>query len=704
MEPAPPHSLRLLWLNRLLAVTVLLSAWLLFQVQPMVAKRILPWFGGGTAVWTITMLFFQTALFGGYLYAHLSVRWLSPRRQAASHAALLALAAGLLAAVGIVPSDAWKPAGSDFPTLRIMAMLAAYVGLPFAMLSATAPLAQAWFARANPGVTPYRLYALSNAGSLAALISYPLAVEPNLGVTRQGAAWSAIFVGFAALCGGSGLLSLGVARESLEANPSPDAAPPATRPARSQFAFWLALPACASVVLLAVTNHLCQDVASVPLLWIAPMIAYLATFILSFESDRWNRRWFWFPAAAAASFAACFQWHYPELLSFSWAVAVHLALVLGIGMACHGELARLRPAASQLTAYYLCIAAGGALGGLLAVVAAPALFSDFYELPLGVAAAWLLAMALLAGDRESLLYDGKAFLRLLAVFALFVVLVTAMVALAIRKNSYAVAFDRSFYGVLRVKEFSSDEPDRAYYTLMNGRISHGSQFLAPEHRRIATRYYQVASGVGQVLLMKPAPRRVGIVGLGAGTLAAYAEEGDEFSFYEINPQVIEFAEEYFTYLADARRRGAKITVIEGDARLSLERDPPQRFDVLALDAFSGDAVPAHLLTVEAFEQYLRHLKDPDGVLALHVSNNYLDLPLVVAAATERHRLATILVESPSDDDSLGAMSSWVLAHRQPDFFSRQRFLHTTTDDITRGMPAVAWTDDYSNLVGIIRRD
>jgi hypothetical protein len=700
--PSPTH--RAFWLNLLLALTALLSAWLLFQVQPIVAKRILPWFGGGSAIWTVNLLFFQAALFFGYLYAHWTTKRLSSSLQMFLHVALLAAAAVLLLVVPVVPADAWRPNGSEHPTAKIVTILAACVGLPYLMLASTAPLVQVWFGRANPGRSPYRLYALSNVGSLGALVSYPLVVEPQIGLMRQGVVWSALFVVFVMVCAASGLLSLRASRSSAEPTPPPDPTPPvAERPARLQYFFWLALPACAVILLLAVTSYLCEDMAPIPLLWVVPMVVYLLTFILSFDSDRWYRRIVWFPLAAIASFAAVYTWYKHDELTLAWHLSANLTLLLALGMVCHGELARMRPAASRLTAFYLRIAAGGALGGLFAGVVAPQIFTDHYERDLSVLCAWLLAMAALATDRKSRFYDPKGWplAGLGAMALLLIALAVSMYNVAAFERTGAVALARNFYGALKVHVVAAGTPDEMY-TLTNGRITHGTQFRLELNRRVPTAYFHANSGIGQILGTRgpTSPRRVGIVGLGVGTLAAYAEAGETFQFYEINPQVIEFADKYFTFLEDARQRGARIARIEGDARISLERAEPQNFDVLVLDAFSGDAIPVHLLTVEAFKLYLGHLQEPDGVLAVHISNLHLHLTPVIQAAAERYGLEGAYVGTYKDDTPATATSAWVLLNRQKGYFA-ERGIGSPLDQSLGFGPPITWTDDYSNLLQIL---
>jgi hypothetical protein len=693
-------------LNLLLAATALLSAWLLFQVQPMVAKRILPWFGGGAAIWTAAMLFFQAALFVGYLYAHLIARALPPRKQAGLHIALLAAAATVIVTVGVLAPDAWKPTSPDRPALGILVMLAGTVGLPYLMLSATAPLVQVWFSRANPGRSPYRLYAISNIGSLAALLTYPFALEPNLGLVRQGTLWSALFLGFAALCTFSALLSLRAVvtvaessqPRSLPRSEEPQSEEPAAKP---RYLLWLAYPACASVLLLAVTTYITQNVAPIPLLWILPLVVYLLSFILTFDSDRWYRRVFWMPLAGALAFAAVFLWQRDRTPQISWMVGLHTALLFAVSMVCHGELVRLRPAASRLTSYYLSISAGGALGGLFTSLVAPVIFTDYYELHVGLFVAWVLAIVALVIDSKSPFYDGgkgPAFAGLLGIVVMMIGFGVTLYAHVRTQNADFLGADRNFYGALQVHEKSS--PD-IYYELANGHISHGGQFAEPMNRRVPMWYYHGESGVGKVFTdLKPVPpRRIGLVGLGAGTLATYAESGDHFQFYEINPQVVDFAEKYFTYLQDARDRGGQIDIHVGDARLLLERQEPQNFDVLVVDAFNGDAIPAHLLTMEAIELYLSHLKD-DGVLAVHVSNVYLHLEAVVLAAAERFGLEGAHYATAADITPGAGDTTWILLHRREGYFAEKNF-GAPLAKVPQANPPVPWTDDYTNVTKIL---
>jgi spermidine synthase len=674
---------------RLYATTVFLSAFLLFQVQPLVAKIILPWFGGSAAVWTVCMLFFQVLLLLGYFYAHGATRWQTSRRQRIVHWLLLAAA---LAVMPLSASEGWKPHGGEDPTLRILGLLAATIGLPYLVLSTTGPLAQAWFARERPGASPYRLFALSNLGSMLALVSYPVLVEPFAPMRVQTAVWSAGFAAFALLCAAlAWRASRADARE-----PAETAEAPAPRPVT--MLLWIALPACASVLLLAFTSHMSLNIAAIPLLWVLPLALYLLSFVLSFDAPRWYRRTVWLPLLVLGVAAVCYTLTAEHRNTEVWVlIPVYSATLLAACMACHGELARNRPHPRHLTAYYLLIALGGAVGGLLVGLVAPHVFGDLYELPLGIAAlAFVVPVALLVGrtawrPRRPLVLAAAA-AAAAAVFGAWL-----LDEYAERDENVRIT-TRNFYGVLRTRD--SGEGPFEERILTHGTIVHGRQFLSPERRSWPTSYYGRDSGVGLAILERGerGPIRVGVVGLGAGTIASYGRSGDVYRFYDINPRVVELARSEFTYLADSK---AAVDVVLGDARLSLEREPGQNFDVLALDAFSSDSIPVHLLTSEAFAVYLRHLR-PDGILAVHVSNRYLDLVPVVREAARHYSLEARLVESDDDEDAGTYRSDWVLVSRSAAAFA-QPPLAGAARRIAEDADAPLWTDDYSNVLRLLKR-
>ena len=666
------------------AGTIFLSSFLLFLVQPLIARLILPWFGGSAAVWTTCMLFFQALLLAGYAYAHFLQRRIfsEKKRQAIAHVLLIVLAVAVLP---IAPSEAWKPAGDEEPVSHILLLLGATVGLPYFLLASTSPLVQAWFVRARPGENPYRLFAVSNLASLVALLGYPFLVEPFFSARQQVSIWSWLFAAFAVLCA---VTAWSAPAAPPRAQSGKEAAPIRT----SQVVLWLALAATGSVLLLAVTNHLTQNVASVPLLWLAPLTLYLASFIVTFEGGRFYR--------AEHLWIFLLAW----LAAMGWLIAdaefrFELPLQLGVFLPglflgcvfCHGELYRLRPAPQHLTAFYLIVSAGGALGGLLVAVLAPLAFSGYYELGIG-----LVVLALLASLRF-------AAVNLVARFASLAVLMAvagAAVYDGLRHQQDVRVATRSFYGVLRVKEYGEAGQQTHLRRLVHGTIMHGEQYMHEGQRRMLTTYYHDKSGIGAAIRSKQArPVRVGVIGLGTGTIAAYGRRGDLYRFYEIDSRVIRLAQTEFTYLADSE---AKIELALGDARLTLEREAPQALDVLAVDAFSSDAIPVHLITREALGAYLRHLR-PGGIVAFHVSNRFLELvPVVARLAKENGAHAVLVDDNPDEDDATRSTSDWVLVSRDAAALGHKEIAAAGAVPAEDRPEWRTWTDDYSNLVQILK--
>lgn len=739
------------------AATILLGAFLLFQVQPLFSKMILPWFGGSPAVWTTCLLFFQTVLLAGYAYAHGLVHVRGVSRQGLVHLTLAALALLLLP---ITPVESWQPPDGKNAVWRILLLLTRHVGLPYFLLAATSPLVQAWFARVYRERSPYRLYALSNLGSLVGLISYPFLVEPSLTTSRQGVVWSLAFGAYVVLCGVIAL-RLGRLTTVAEASSSADAAPlgrgqgaggktgksprprlPAdaaspsspvtdrdapTALSWSTVACWIALPALASSLLMSITNHVCQNVAVVPLLWIAPLTLYLITFIICFDKERWYVRR-WFAAAAilavlAAGYLVLFRylddlfeslgyrvlwWHLTHSVVLE--AGVYLAILFLLCMICHGELVRRKPHPRRLTAFYLAVAAGGALGGSLVALISPLVFSSYIELNLGLLIGFGVAMHVLVKEaRERWLPDVSWLLRGAAsALAAAVCVVAVWGQWEAWDRERGVLRQRNFYGVLTIKERYPQKPEWAGLALFHGRTVHGFELRAADKRGRPTTYYSEESGVGRTLLaMRDAtPLRVGVVGLGAGTLAAYGRAGDYFRFYEIDDDVSDLARRFFTFIPQC---AAAVDIVSGDARLSLEREPPQRFDVLVLDAFSGDTVPVHLLTAEAFDVYLRHLS-PRGVIAVHTSSLYVDLAPVVHNIAAHCDLKDAVVNWPQGDYSIRwaeemgyavTPSQWVLLTRQAEFFERPPVRGAAEALLVdRSLPL--WTDQFNNLFQMLR--
>jgi tetratricopeptide (TPR) repeat protein len=688
------------------AVTIFTGAFLLFQVQPLIGKYILPWFGGGPGVWTTCMLFFQVLLLGGYAYAHFISRWLKPRRQAILHLALLA---GALALLPITPSDAWKPKGAGNPTLQILALLAVSIGLPYFVLSATGPLVQQWFSRSKPGVFPYRLYALSNLGSLLALVSYPFYFETHFTRHTQAGLWAWGLAAYAVACG-----FCAVRVWKTERNPKSECATPSVpasagpqhsptplasaadpQPSALDRLLWLLLPACASVLLLATTNKICQDVAVIPFLWVLPLAVYLLSFIICFDSPRWYKRLPFGLALGAALGGVCWV-----LFQQNQTIDAFVAALFVCCMVCHGELYRLKPNPRHLTGYYLMIAAGGALGGLFVAVIAPLVFTDYFELHSGLLLCGLLFLAVCL--RRPIPWRF-AWLRW-AVCGLWAVGVAALgVTLWMQANRFAnvtVSRLRNFYGVLALSRHYTSEAHTPYFQLTHGRTEHGLQFLDPVRAAWPTAYYNEGSGVGRALSALPAgSRRIGLVGLGAGTLAAYGQAGDYLRFYEINPDVLQLANSPFTYLAHCQ---GKVDVVLGDARLSLEREPPQDFDLLALDAFNSDAIPVHLLTEEAFAVYERHIKT-NGIIAFHISNGHLNLEPVVLNLARRFKYEAAIIEyNPPRDQWWNQLSTWALLSRNEELINSPAIRESTRPAQADTGTVPLWTDDFASLFQIIR--
>jgi SAM-dependent methyltransferase len=667
----------------LYAGAIFLGAFLLFLVQPIIAKQILPWFGGSAAVWATCMVFFQVVLLAGYAYADLTTRRLTPKRQVALHVGLLVVS---LLVLPITPNAAWKPLGDENPSWRILGLLAVTIGPPYLLLSTTSPLLQAWFARRFLHTAPYRLFALSNLASLLALLAYPVLIEPWVSTATQSMTWSALYALFALLCGYAAVSSARGAMPALVPGPSA-AAPGETAPSGVQRLIWLILPAMASFLLLAVTNHICQNVASLPFLWILPLGLYLGTFILCFDHPRWYQRNVFLVLAAIV--LPWMGW-YSDSLDLKLVVPMYLVGLFVCCMFCHGELTLLKPAPRYLTTYYLMISLGGALGGLLVGLGAPYLLTGYFELAIG-----LVACALL------LLYRTARIAWWAVLGSAAVVAATAWgagKAVDYQITSSRVML-RNFYSVVRTRDDTTPVPFRS---MVHGGIVHGGQLLDPELRFHPSSYFGPTSGYGRLFASLPeTPRKVGVIGLGAGSVIAHARAGDTFRFYEINPQVLELARREFTFLTDTP---ATIDVVLGDGRLSLEREPGHQFDVLVMDAFSGDSIPMHLLTREAMAIYLRHLK-PGGVLAFQATNRFIDIAPVVASLAQEHGLTAVLI-SDTPQSTEGA-DYWLSATDQILVTSDRALLESepirsVSKTLTPPPGFRVWTDDYNNLWRVLK--
>jgi protein-L-isoaspartate O-methyltransferase len=678
------------------SLTIFWGAFLLFLVQPLIARFILPWFGGGPAVWTTCMLFFQLLLLGGYAYAHFSISRLTPRRQVITHLVLLALAVALLP---ITPGDAWKPTDGSHAAGHILRLLLGCLGLPYLVLSATGPLLQAWFSKANPGVSPYRLYALSNVGSLLALLIYPFYLEPQLSRQAQADGWSwglAIYAGLTAWCG---LKVWKSAAADGETSKSAEEEAPASAWRKL---LWFALPACGVMLLLAITNKLCQDIAVVPFLWVLPLSLYLLSFIISFDSPRWYHRGLWLPLLAILLGLVLQNLYkaesHPDITPLA---TLYLGTMFVACMVCHGEVYRLRPGASRLTGFYLSLSAGGAAGGLFVALAAPFVFPDYFELHLALFLTAALVLIVLRQDPTRPFREGQARWAWAVPFVALAALGYGLADVATTSLRGSLSTTRGFYGVLKVNDNDAGNDGLHHLTLQHGATIHGLQYVDAEKRTDPSSYYTSTSGIGRLLRAhKPGGgRRVGAIGLGCGTLAAWGRPGDTFRFYEINDDVARLATSTFTYLKDSK---AKTELVMGDARLSMEREANQQYDVIVLDAFSSDAIPVHLLTLEAFDHYQRHLK-PDGAIVVHVSNRYLDLHPVVYRIADKIGFPAITIDDNDTayEDAGFYGSDWIIMTRNQVLLQQPLIRDVTKETVEFPARIMYWTDERSDLLSIL---
>jgi len=704
----------------LYAIAIFLGSTLLFLVEPMAGKRLTPLLGGSAAVWTTCLVFFQTALLMGYLCAHGIASRLKPRIQALVYLAMLG---GSLVQV-IFNLNPDLHSSTAHPIRSVFLVLSSLIGLPFLTLSATNPLLQSWYARGfGSGASgtvaatpPYRLFALSNFGSLLGLVLYPWLIEPRFTLHAQAVAWLCGFLVFAIVCG---LILLRLLRHAsqMKAEPTPTQSTDVTTqlsvaapPSSADRLLWIGLAACGSVLLCAVTNHISQNIAAIPLMWILPLTLYLLTFVLAFNDRQKTKSFFTvqipglgitigrfmlmgFLAIAVGGMGFVIydtRWSFPFQLSIAFfCLALFVACLF-----CHKELHRLRPAPQYATSYYLWIATGGALGSVFVGIMAPVVFSGNYELAWGLVFTSALAVAIS--------------MRLPVGWRIFWVATTlAMIAVVYfqvkESKRHTVARTRSFYGTLRVTESLEPPNNGVTRTLLNGTIKHGVQVFTDAKRREPMSYYAHDSGVGLAIdhCCGDRPRRIGVIGLGAGTVAAYGKLGDVIRFYDINPQVVQISDSLFTYRKES---GARIEIVVGDARVSLAAEPPQEYDVLVVDAFSGDAIPVHLMTREAIALYRRHLK-PDGILAVHVSSQYLDLPPVVLQQAKDAGLQAWLVdtEDQEEDGNEEYAADWVLVSANDAFFKLKE-VDEATSEITAKPGLRLWTDDYNSLLPLLKYD
>jgi spermidine synthase len=715
----------------LFVVAILASSFLIFLVQPMVGKRILPWFGGTPGVWTLCLAFYQTTLFVGYTYAHLLIRFAGPRAQIGIHALLVGAA---FVSLPVLPADSWQPTGVANPSANILAMLTSNVALPFIALASTGPLVQAWFARSYPHRSPYPLYAVSNIGSFAALLAYPFFLEPRLPLSTTGNLWSYAFATTAvAVLGCAFVARLAQAHEQVAGFIDSDRK--SEKPEATHVALWILFSGSAVILLMGVTNSICLDIASVPFLWILPLAAYLLTFVLCFASERTYQpvpyvilTLIAFALTLGLRFVLAFALPLlsrevassANIIVYSIYVQIpaYCALLFGGCMIMHGELYRLRPPPRSLTTFYLCISGGGALGGLFVGLLAPILFDDYEEARVGLALGILLFLATTALRTMTTNRTTASKWRRRVAAAVGLVVGTYVLLPPSVDSNVVIYRERSFFGVLHIAEFSDNViPQRQ---LISGSTLHGVQFLGSRNGSTPSSYYGRATGIAAAFLRpKGVPTKVGLIGLGVGTLSAYGREGDSFRYYEIDPAVLHIARDsgYFTFLSTS---AANIEIVLGDGRLAIAKEQAQagsqEFDILILDAFNSDAIPVHLLTTEAFQIYANALAT-DGVLAAHVSNRHFDLLPLVARLGLEVGLENLVIGTAAAPQFQSQASDWILLSRNPQRLQqlarslrqRTRALklppkHAAMQRMTRlhleDVPL--WTDDYSDLLGVLR--
>jgi len=688
---------------------IFLGAFLQFLIQPLVGNAILPWFGGSAAVWGVCLVFFQALLLLGYVYAHLLTQRLRFNQQLIVHGGLLLVAIVFLR---VIPDSTRRPPSVGHPVPDILVTLATTVGLPYALLSATSPLLQAWLARSRSEY-PYRLYALSNLGSMIGLLGYPFAVQPALGLQSQAYFWTVGFILFAVLCALAALVVCSSLDPRLPVSTS------AARVSLGRFLTWAFLAAFPSAMLVAATNVLCMDVASTPFLWVVPLAIYLLSLIVCFASPIIYER----KAFGAISLCLLFMtaWTQNEK-TLELPVVQQLVLFTGclfaVCMMFHGELVRRRPETQHLTHFYLSMAFGGVLGGAAVAIAAPLVFHSYLEFPIiaGISAAFAAAAvtglfgkeqrplpAFRARARKTEEEEPQPYwwsLRIAAAVVLVAAFIFVLGGLsASTAGSTTQVVGRDFYGVVSVEEEHLTDPARHAMVMWHGSIRHGMQMLSPKLRRVPQLYFHPTSGVGKVIEVARKTRphlRVGIIGLGTGSLAGYGESGDVYKFYEISPLVVQTAMDYFTFVKDCP---AKVEVVLGDARISLDRELPQEFDLFVCDAFSSDSIPLHLLTREAFAVYLRHLK-PNGVMAFHITNSHVDLAGPLHALAAEAGLSEVVAQTERDPTQGVVASTWYVLTRDRNLVDalKQQF----PDQPPLANWTTPWTDDRCDLFSVLK--
>lgn len=692
---APPRAL----VGLVFGAAIGLSGFLLFLVQPMAGKLILPWFGGSASTWIVSMLFFQAALLAGYVWAYgLSL----PLALSAQAKIQLGIVAASLLFLPVSPSEAWKPDGAEDPTWRIILILAASVGIPYMVLATTTPLLSRWLAGVAPAMAPARFFAVANAGAFLGLLAYPFVVEPALTSRQQTLVWSGGFALYAVLFSICALMLLRSpagrgAPEPVRAHePAPGAASDAPLA-------WITYSALGSVLLLATSNSITLYAAVVPFLWVLPLSIYLLSFVTAFGAPRIYHRRVW----AAVFLALCgvlLLLGYPETPGELLTQLVVESCVLFAGcMICHGELARLQPPPVRLPKFYLAVAGGGAIGGVLTAVVAPLLLKQYFEHQLVILAIAFVALRNLLAARAGVMKMAAG-----VTGAFFAIGVAAAVQAEMDTRSILVERVRNFYGVLEVVKERESDPEKYSLALRQAGVDQGWQFQKNEFRLSPPCGYDGASALGLALNHQArrradgpdAPLRIGVIGLGAGMVAGLGHSGDVLRYYELNPAVVDLAHRYFSFLRDGK---AKADVMIGDARQVMERQlrlgQKQDFDILVMNAFRGASPPMHLMTKEAFETYLAHLA-PDGVLAINFDVDTFEMAPLHRGMAREFGLAVRWFETPKGRDCESPIS-WALYSRDEAFFKIPEVAKAASPWRDDGRSETVWTDRSSNLMSIL---
>ena len=687
---------------------IFIGAFLLFQVQPLIAKVILPYFGGGAAVWTACLLFFQAFLLLGYLYAHLLSKIADFKKQAVIHSALLLLSLCVLPIGSFPVETVAKLAETDnLPLTNVLMLLASSIGLPYFILSSTGPIAQHWFSLANHHQSPYKLYSLSNVASLVALLSFPFLIEPFFTSAQQSLYWSVIYFVYALVMAA---LLVKIARNNQQPKAHDEPLVEQGNEPTKQHDFvsvytrwtpllWLGFSTLGVIFLVSTTNAMTQNVPPVPFLWVLPLCLYLLSFIISFHSPKWYVRWYWFALFMLTAFIAIFMFFIGSQFDITSQVVIYSSILFSACMLCHGELARLKPAVDKLTFYYLTLAFGGFLGSVLVAFVAQNIFTQFLEFPLAIVGLFILFSW--AVFRENNRVD-KLSLTSTALAILCGVTLWQLNHLYVKTDVHS---ERNFYGILSVKDVEID--GKKERRLIDGTTSHGTQSLMRDTAHIPMSYYRANTGVAialeQLSIMKKQTQQslhAGFIGLGAGTLAAYGNEGDSYRFYELNPAVVDAANQYFSYLKHSK---ADIDIVVGDGRVSLTKElnanNRENFDLLVIDAFSGDSIPQHLFTVESMKLYWQHLM-PNGVIAVHISNTHLNLLPLMQGLAEQSGKELVYFKTKAQTEN-GHDTQWVwLTNNQALLENSVTKAYRTT--IPNNNKSVVWTDDFSHLLSVLK--